>query len=64
MLGKMPLQIILRILLNAECVKNGAIFWWLVRAVPVLDKKEMLSMVWNMYRYTKHQRNRNRIIKS
>jgi hypothetical protein len=43
MLGKMPLQIILRILLNAECVKNGAIFWWLVRAVPVLDKKEMLS---------------------
>jgi hypothetical protein len=23
--------------------KNGAYFWWLVRAVPALDKKEMLS---------------------
>jgi hypothetical protein len=41
MLGKMQLQIILRILLNAECVKKWCYFWWLVRAVPVLDKKEM-----------------------
>jgi hypothetical protein len=42
MLGKMQLHIVLRILLNAECVKkNGDYFWWLVRAVPVLDKTEM-----------------------
>jgi signal transduction histidine kinase len=39
MLGKMPLQIILRILLNAECVIKWCLFLWLVRAVPVLDKK-------------------------
>jgi signal transduction histidine kinase len=43
MLGKMQLQIILRILLNAECVKKWCYFWWLVRAVPVLDKKNVIK---------------------
>jgi hypothetical protein len=42
MLGKMPLQIILRILLNAECVIKSCLFWWLVRAVP-LDKGNVIK---------------------
>jgi hypothetical protein len=50
--------------LNAECVKKMCLFWWLVRAVPFWDKRKCYQMVWNMYRYTKHQRNRNRIIKA
>jgi hypothetical protein len=44
--------------------KKWCYFWWLVRAVPALDKRKCYQMVWNMHRYTKHQRNRNRIIKS
>jgi hypothetical protein len=43
MLGKMPLHIILRILLNAECVKKNGAILVVSSSSAVLDKKEMLS---------------------